>query len=174
MAHRLLSPRRAMALSLDNLPTPWRCRSAGVYNVSGWSGQFDFQNAALTAPGLAGSLKHAQGHVVFTPSNFDLPHFSATFNQQPLSGSYHYNLAAKHPERLHIELAAADLNQIDAALEPAFADRGLFARLPFTKRNDPALVRCSKSRRRSAVKSLSINQTNLGRWPPTLFGKPPN
>lgn len=129
---------------------------------SGWSGQFDFLNASLIAPGLAGSLKHAQGHAFFSPSNFDLPHFSAIFDQQPISGSYHYNVAAKRPERLHVELASADLTRISAALDPVFSDRGLLERLRFTKRSIPPWLAARNLEGDIAVGRLSVNKMDLG------------
>ena len=46
--------------------------SREVASSYGWSGQFQFSNATLAAPGVALPLKEAQGHVVFNPENFDL------------------------------------------------------------------------------------------------------
>jgi len=96
-----------------------------------WSGQFQFSNAILAPPGIAVPLKQAEGRAQFGPSTFDLPHFSATLAQQPVFGSYHYNLAAKRPERLRLELPSASLSQLETALSPALEERGLLARLRF-------------------------------------------
>ncbi len=46
--------------------------SNAALSPAGWSGQFQFSEAVVTAPALAVPLKHAQGHVVFTPENFEL------------------------------------------------------------------------------------------------------
>ena len=105
-----------------------------------WSGQFQFSNATLAPPGIAVPLKQAEGRAQFGPSTFDLAHFSATLAQQPVFGSYHYNLSAKRPERLHLELPSANLAQLETALGPVLEERGLLARLPFTRRSTPAFM----------------------------------
>jgi hypothetical protein len=133
-----------------------------AYAGSGWSGQFQFSGATILAPGVALPLKHAQGNVVFTPTNLDVAHFNATFADHDLQGSYHYNQSAKRPERLHVELAAATFDQLTAALEPAWREPGLLARLPFTKRSIAPWLAARNLEGDIAIASFVVNQGNPG------------
>jgi hypothetical protein len=129
---------------------------------AGWSGQFEFVNATLTATGVTLPLKHAQGRVIFSPASFDLAHFAATLGQHPLQGSYRYNRAAKRPERIHLELPATDVESLAAALEPAWREPGLLARLPFTKRSIPDWMAARNLEGDIAIASLTVNKNELG------------
>jgi len=129
---------------------------------SGWSGEFQFSNATLIALGVAVPLKHAQGHVVFDPENFELTHFSATVEEQPVQGTYRYNLTAKRQERLHLELQAVDFEQIAAVLEPTWREPGLLARLPFTKRSIPDWMAARNLEGDVAIARFRMNKTDLG------------
>lgn len=127
-----------------------------------WSGQFQFSNGTLVAPGLAVSLKHAQGRAVFGAKTFDVPRFSATLGPEVLNGSYHYNFSARRPERLHVELAAADLGQLQSALAPALQDEGILSHLPFTRRRIPVWLATRNLEGDLSIEQLSANQTILG------------
>jgi len=94
-----------------------------------WSGSFQFGNASLRIPGIASSLSHAQGAVVFDAQRFTLDRFSARMGVQTVHASYRYNLSAKRPEFLRLELPAATLGQLESALNPAFNFGGILARL---------------------------------------------
>ncbi|HMJ62155.1 MAG TPA: hypothetical protein VK493_10350, partial [Bryobacteraceae bacterium] len=127
-----------------------------------WSGQFQFSNATLAPPGVAVPLKQAEGRAQFGPSTFDLAHFSATVAQQPVFGSYHYNLSAKRPERLHLELPSANLAQLETALGPVLEERGLLARLPFTRRSTPAFMAARNLEGDIVIDRLSVDRAELG------------
>lgn len=129
---------------------------------SGWSGQFQFSNATLNVPGVAVPLKHAQGHVVFDPENFDLSRFSATLEQYPVQGTYRYSQAATRQERVHLELQDVDFEQIAAALEPAWREPGLLARLPFTKRSIPDWMAARNLEGDLTIARFRLNKTELG------------
>jgi hypothetical protein len=128
----------------------------------GWSGQFQFADATLHAAGIDLPLTQAQGRASFTPTSFDLARFSATLWQHTVQGNYHYNQAAKRQERIHLDLASADLKQLAAALEPAWQEPGLLARLPFTKRSVPAWMAARNLEGDIAIAHFSANQNDLG------------
>jgi hypothetical protein len=107
-------------------------------------------------------LKQAEGRAQFGPSTFDLAHFSATIAQQPVFGSYHYNLSAKRPERLHLDLPSANLAQLEAALGPVLEERGLLARLPFTRRSTPAFLAARNLEGDIVVDRLAVDRAELG------------
>jgi AsmA protein len=135
---------------------------AGVPAGAGWSGQFQFTDATLAAAGVAVPLKKAQGHVVFTPETFDLTHFSAMLEQRAVQGTYRYNQTAKRQERLHVELPEADFEEIAAALEPAWREPGLLARLPFTKWSIPDWMAARNMEGDVAITRFRANKADLG------------
>jgi hypothetical protein len=108
-----------------------------AHTTSSWSGQFQFNDATVGAPALAVALDQAQGRVTFDNSTLNLDHFSGRWGQQIVSASYHYNAAAKHPERLHVEIPSADLTELETALDPTLRAQSLLARLHFTRRSIP-------------------------------------
>jgi len=130
--------------------------------TSGWSGEFQFTGATILASGVATPLTQAQGTVGFSPTNLDVAHFSATFAGSNLEGSYHYNQAAKRPERLHLELAALAFDQLAAALEPAWREPGLLARLPFTKRSVPPWLAARNLEGDIAIARCGLSQNSSG------------
>ncbi len=131
-------------------------------SLAGWSGQFQFSNAILQASGVAVPLKHAQGYVAFDAESFDLSHFSALLGAAAVQGSYRYNQTAKRQERLHVELPEADLEQLASALEPAWREPGLLARLPFTKRSIPDWLAARNLEGDVNIARLRFNNADLG------------
>jgi AsmA-like protein len=127
-----------------------------------WSGQFQFSNATLAPPGIAVPLKQAEGRAQFGASTFDLAHFSATLGGEPVFGSYRYNLSAKRPERLHLEIPSVNLAQLETALGPVLEDRGLLARLPFTRRSTPAFIAARNLEGDIVIDRLSVDRAELG------------
>jgi len=132
------------------------------YEKLGWSGQFQFIGATILAQGVGMPLKHARGNVVFTPTNLDVAHFTATFADNDLEGSYHYNQGAKRPERVHLELATANVDQLVAALEPAWREPGLLARLPFTKRSIAPWLAARNLEGDISIARLAVNPNSAG------------
>ncbi len=141
--------------------------------AGGWSGEFEFSNATLSAVGVATPLLQAQGKLLFTPTSLDVPHFTATWAQNNLAGNYHFNQSVKNikgaevhhsgvSERLHLELEAAGLEQIVAALEPAWREPGLLARLPFTKRSVPSWMAARNMEGDIAINHFIVNENDLG------------
>ncbi len=129
---------------------------------AGWSGQFQFSSATLTTPAVSVPLKRAQGRVAFTPETFDLSRLSATIDDLPVQGSYRYNQTAKRQEHIHLELQDVDFQKLTAALEPAWREPGLLARLPFTKRTVPDWMAARNLDGDLSVAHLHLNKNDLG------------
>jgi hypothetical protein len=136
--------------------------TAGTAAASAWQGEFQLADAVLTGPGLAIPLTHMQGRGAFDADTFDLPRFSASLGDHALTGNYHYSLAAKHPERLRLDLTAADLSQLEEALRPALSDNGLLSRLPFTRRAIPAWLASRNMEGDIAIDDFSIAGIPMG------------
>ncbi len=130
--------------------------------VPGWSGQFQFSAATVAAQGIALPLKQAQGRVVFSPGVLDLTHFSAQAGQMAFEGSYRYNVTAKRQERVHVEIPEADWSQLAAALEPAWKEPGLLARLPFTRRSIPEWLAVRNLEGDVTIDRLHLNDKTAG------------
>jgi len=137
-------------------------RGDSYVKAPAWSGQFQFSNATLAPPGVATPLKQGEGRAQFGPTTFDLAHFSATLAGQPVFGSYHYNLAAKRPERIHLELPSCNLPEIQAALGPVLEETSLLARLRFTRRSIPQFLAARKLEGDLTIDRLSVERAELG------------
>lgn len=108
-----------------------------AHAAASWSGQFQFTDATVGTPALSVPLDQAQGRVTFDNSTLNLDRFSGRWGQRIVSASYHYNAAAKHPERLHVEIPSVDLTDLETALDPTLRAQSLLARLHFTRRSIP-------------------------------------
>lgn len=127
-----------------------------------WSGHLQFKEATLNPPGVALPLEHSQGRITFDDTVFNLERFSSVLGQQVIYGSYRYNALAKHRERIHLELPAADLNQIERALSPTLEAHGLLAQLRLSRRAVPAWLAARDLEGDLNIGELSLNQINLG------------
>lgn len=127
-----------------------------------WSGEFQFVNATLSLPGLASPLEDAQGKAVFGSSNFNLERLSAKLDGEPVKATYRYSLAAKHPERVHIEIPSLNLAELESVLDPVLEPQGIFARFRFGHRFIPSWLASRNLEGDILVDQFSINEVNLG------------
>ncbi|MBV8569831.1 MAG: hypothetical protein JO319_04405 [Acidobacteriaceae bacterium] len=127
-----------------------------------WSGEFQFTNATLLMPGLAVPLAHAQGSVLFDPATFSLERMSAKLGDETIRATYHYNAAARHPERIHLELAQTSLEQVQAAMDPTLEPQGLLARFRLGRRPVPSWLAARNLEGDILIDRFSINEVNLG------------
>ncbi len=105
-----------------------------------WSGRFEMSKATISIPALALPLANSHGRVSFNDTAFEVDRLVANLGDLPVRASYRYDLAAEHPEHLRIDLARADLLQLQAALVPTIQAGGLWGRLAFLKRPRPAWI----------------------------------
>ncbi len=127
-----------------------------------WSGQFQFADATVQPEGLGVPLSKAGGQVQFDATTLDLTRFASKLGQQDIRGSYRYSADAKRPERLRVEMAAADLGDLESALDPALTTRGLLARLHVTSRSMPGWLASRNMEGELAVGAFSIGGIALG------------
>jgi hypothetical protein len=130
--------------------------------IAFWAGQFQFRDTTLRPPVLAVPLEHSQGRVIFNDSALELDHFSAALANQEISASYRYNPASKRPEHLRLDVPAADLADIQAALAPVLRSQGLLARLGLTRRSIPPWLAERNLDADLRIARFSINGANLG------------
>lgn len=127
-----------------------------------WSGQFQFAGATIGAPGLAVPLEHSQGRVEFDGSTLDLEHFSATWGRNAVYATYHYNLSAKRPEHVHVEIPGADIAELESALDPTLRAQSLLARLRLTQRSIPSWLSGRNLDGDLAIDQFGVNGAKLG------------
>ena len=127
-----------------------------------WSGQFQLRNGTLALPGLGAPLKDAEGRIAFDSETFDLTRFSAALGENTLHASYRYNVRAKHPERIHIELPSAALDQLEAALNPAWETQGLLVRLRVMQRSIPAWLAARNLEGDIKIDRFAVDQAVVG------------
>ncbi|MGH9640465.1 MAG: hypothetical protein ACRD3Y_10415, partial [Bryobacteraceae bacterium] len=84
-----------------------------------WSGAFRMNHATLKLPALSHQITDCSGRFRFDDSDFSLTHFSGDLRGSVVHASYRYRATAKRPEHLSLQMAAADLDQIQKDLEPA-------------------------------------------------------
>ena len=136
--------------------------ASGPKDKPSWYGQVQLTNATVAVPGAAAPVKRLQGRATFDENTFDLPHMSGVVAQLPFTGSYRYNIVAKHPEHLRVEFAAADLSQIESALAPALRDDSLLSHLPFTRRTIPSWLANRSMEGDVSISQFSIHDAPLG------------
>jgi hypothetical protein len=127
-----------------------------------WSGRFQFEGAAIGPPALSLPLDHSQGRVTFDASTLTLDQFSANWGDHVVHASYRYNAAAKRPEHLHIEIPAADLAELEAALDPTLRAQGLLARLRLTRRSIPLWLAERNLDGDFRIDRFAVNGADLG------------
>jgi AsmA protein len=136
--------------------------AASDANKISWSGEFQLTDGILNLPGVASPLKDAQGRVKFDPETFDLTRFSAKLGGDTLHASYHYNALAKRMERVHIQLPAAALEQLENQLSPALQAQSLLVKLRVVRRSIPAWLATRNLEGDLDVNQFLVNQTALG------------
>jgi hypothetical protein len=82
--------------------------------------------------------------------------------RETIRASYRYTPLAKRTERIHLEVPSADLNEIEAILEPALQPQGLLARLRLSRRAIPGWLAARDLEGDAVIGQFSINHANLG------------
>ncbi len=135
---------------------------AGSPLPASWSGQFELSDATLNVPGLATPLESSRGRVEFSDQNFSLDHFSANLGGRAVRATYRYSLLGKHTEHARVELAAADMADLEAALAPFVPADSLWARLRFRRLTVPPWLSSRDLEGDLLIHAFSVDNTALG------------
>jgi len=127
-----------------------------------WSGSLQMAGAIVKLPVLAQPLRACRGRLSFDAHQFSLTHFSGRMGATVVNASYRYNENAELPEQLRMEMDAADLDDIQAALAPVLRPSGLLARLRFTKRHVPSWLATRSLEADVAIRRFSVQGAELG------------
>src|SRR5206468_11575756 len=98
-------------------------RRAGNDGDGVWSGNFRVQEGLVSFPGLVAPLENVEARVAFDPSSIEVSHLSTSIGSANLRGTYRFVAGAKRPERIHLELASAKMEDIEAMLGPTLESR---------------------------------------------------
>jgi hypothetical protein len=127
-----------------------------------WSGQLQLQGATLQAAGLASPLTGLTGKLVFDDDAVDTRSFSATLDDLAVRGEYHYSTKGARHERVRVELASADLSQLEKQFEPSLRSSGILARFRPGKRSLPVWLAQRNLEADVSIGQLSVAGTPLG------------
>ncbi len=127
-----------------------------------WTGQCQLADAVLQLDALTEPIQHFDGRFNFDPAALDISRFLGDGRQggRP-AGEYHYNAAAKRPERLKLELPAVDLMQIENAVGPVLHSDGILRGYADAVPFQPGSRRVT-SDGDVVVDKFSIDDTELG------------
>jgi hypothetical protein len=131
-------------------------------NPASWSGQIQFTGATLAPPGVAAPLRSANGRLSFHGPDFSLDDLAANIADRSLKGSYRYNLNARPPERLHLQIPALDLTDLQTLLQPVLGEPNLWTRLHFASRSVPAWLKQRNLEGTLAIAHFSAGGVPLG------------
>jgi hypothetical protein len=127
-----------------------------------WSGRVQFAGGVLSLPGLSVPLQHAEGRAKFDTSELELTQLRAAIGPRTLRGSYRYHADARRPEHLHIEMPAADLQEIQSFLAPTLEAQGWLARLRVARRKVPDWLRERNLEGEVDIANFSVGDVTLG------------
>ncbi len=157
-------PDALMLLAAGDLNGHFRVSYSAVAQKPVWSGQLQLTDITLNIPEVSVPVQLAQGRATFDETTFDLPRMSGTVGDISFNGSYHYSSGAKHPERLRLDFAKADLAILETDLAASLSDEGLLSRLPFTRRSLPAWIVRRNLDGEVTISECTISQIPLGRF----------
>ena len=131
-------------------------------SIPSWSGQFAFEDATLSAPGVKSELEDSRGRVAFREGSLDVTRFSARIGDETVEGEYHYNGSAPHAERVAISMPALDLTQLETELAPTLQSEDLLTRLRFRSRKLPAWLAARNLDGDLKASDVSLGGAQLG------------
>ncbi len=127
-----------------------------------WSGRVQFSGGVLELPGLSLPLRQAEGRARFDAAELELTQLKAVIGSRALRGSYRYNANGRRTEHLHIEMPAADLQEIQNFLAPTLEAQGWLARLHVAKRRIPDWLAERNLEGELDVANFSVGHVSLG------------
>lgn len=107
-----------------------------------WSGEYDFENAAMEIPGLAAPLRFASASVEMKNGEIHIDRIRAHAGALKLEGDYRYDPNAGRPHRVRIRVAEAQLAEVERLM------------LPTLRRNEGFLARTFRLRKEILPKWL--------------------
>jgi hypothetical protein len=141
-----------------------------------WSGDYELQNATIDIPGLASPVRLMSAGVKMSEDSVQITHMKGRAGKIPWDGDYRYDLGASQPQKLRLNIAQANLSDLEQLMLPTLRrDEGFFARA-FRRPASP-LPQWLEERKLDAsiqISSLVFGDSPLGRWQGRLMWDGPS
>ena len=128
-----------------------------------WSGNFRVEEGLITFPGLVAPLENVDARVAFDQNGIEVSHLSTSIGSDNLRGTYRYVAGAKRPERIHLELATAKMEDIEAMLHPTLESNSWLSRLGVTRRSIPQWLANRNLEGDLTINNFVVSDAALGR-----------
>lgn len=127
-----------------------------------WSGNFRLAGATMNCPGFQTPLSQFEAKVEFDDSGLEISHLSTEIGPETLRGSYRYIVGAKRPERLHLEIGSAKLEDLESLLKPTLEAKSWLARLGVVRRTVPRWLADRNLEGEITINNFLIGDASLG------------
>ena len=138
-------------------------RRAENNGEGGWSGNFRVEEGLISFPGLVAPLENLDARVAFDRSGVEVSHLSTSIGSANLRGTYRFVAGAKRPERIHLELATAKMEDIEAMLQPTLESKSWLNRLGVTRRSIPQWLANRNLEGDLSINNFVVNDAAIGR-----------
>lgn len=128
-----------------------------------WAGNFRVDEGLISFPGLVAPLENLEARVAFDQNGIEVSHLSTSIGSETLRGTYRYVVGAKRPERLHLELASAKMEDLEAVLEPTLQSNTWLNRLGVTRRTIPQWLATRNLEGDLNINNFVVSDAPLGR-----------
>ncbi|MFL6415582.1 MAG: AsmA family protein, partial [Bryobacteraceae bacterium] len=128
-----------------------------------WSGNFRLDESLITFPGLVAPLENVQARIAFDQSGVEVSHLATSVGSATVHGSYRYVVGAKRPERLHLDLASAKMEDLETMLAPTLESKSWLSRLGVTRRSIPQWLASRDLEGDLNINNFGISDTELGK-----------
>jgi len=126
------------------------------------SGRGQFSRAVIALPNSSAPLEASEGTLEFDNNLLDITRLSSRIGAHKLHGSYRYNTLAKRREHLRVELASADLNEVEELLSANSEKPSWLARLGVTGKGVPKWIAERDMEGDIDIASFSVGATKVG------------
>lgn len=138
-------------------------RRTGESGEGVWSGNFRIDEGLIIFQGVVAPLENVEARVAFDQSGLEVTHLSTSIGSETVRGTYRYVNGAKRPERLHLELASARMEDLEAMLEPTLESKSWLSRLGLTRRNIPQWLASRNLEGDINISNFLVSDAPLGR-----------
>ena len=146
----------------DGLTGSVQYRRAEDSGEAFWSGNLRVDEGLISFPGLVAPLENAQARIAFDRAGLEVSHLSTSVGPGTLRGTYRYVVGAKRPERLHLELDSAKMEDLEAMLGPTLESKSWLSRLGVTRRNIPEWLASCNLDGDISIKNFVVSDATLG------------
>jgi hypothetical protein len=101
--------------------------------------------------------------VSFDENGIDVSHLSTSIGSETLRGTYRFVAGAKRPERIHLELASAKMEDLETMLQPTLESKSWLSRIGVTRRSIPQWLASRNLEGDLNINNLVISDAPVGR-----------